>query len=112
MKKLRVLWFSNTPALGTEYLKIGSAGGGWLTSLNKELQEFVELHVAFYYAKYADKFFYNKTHYYPIFKQNWKLQILKNMLFNPLVDKEDMHIYLSLINQIQPDIIHINTSEQ
>jgi glycosyltransferase involved in cell wall biosynthesis len=111
MKKLKVLWFSNTPALGTEYLKIGSAGGGWLTSLNKELQEHVELHVAFYYAKYSPKFYYEKTYYYPICKQNWKLEILKRLLYNPFVDKKDMQIYLSLIKQIQPDIIHIHGTE-
>src|ERR1035438_9139467 len=86
-------------------------GGGWLTSLNKELQEHVELHVAFYYAKYSPKFYYEKTYYYPICKQNWKLEILKRLLYNPFVDKKDMQIYLSLIKQIQPDIIHIHGTE-
>jgi glycosyltransferase involved in cell wall biosynthesis len=111
LKKLKVLWFSNTPALGTEFLTTGSSGGGWLNSLNKEIQEHVDLHVAFYYVKYADNFYYKKTHFYPICRKNWKLQILKNLVHIPFIDTADRHIYLSLINQVQPDIIHIHGTE-
>jgi glycosyltransferase involved in cell wall biosynthesis len=111
LKKLKVLWFSNTPALGTEFLATGSSGGGWLASLNKEIQELVDLHVAFYYVKYADNFYYKKTHFYPICRKNWTLQILKNLVHTTFVDTRDKHIYLSLINQVQPDIIHIHGTE-
>ncbi|MDR3668334.1 MAG: glycosyltransferase family 4 protein [Ignavibacteriaceae bacterium] len=106
-----MLWFSNTPALGTEFLTPEALTGGWLNALNKELQEYVELHMIFYYARYAEKFYYKKTHYYPICKRNWKLQVFKNIIFNTFIDTQDKHIYLSLIKEIQPDIIHIHGTE-
>ena len=36
MKKIKVLWFSNTPAAGDEYISSNSTGG-WLKSLDKAI---------------------------------------------------------------------------
>jgi glycosyltransferase involved in cell wall biosynthesis len=108
---LKVLWFSNTPALGDEFLSTGTAGGGWLNSLNSELQEHVELHMIFYYARYAERFYYRKTHYYPLCKKNWKLNVIKDLMFNTFIDEQEKYKYLSLIKEIEPDIIHIHGTE-
>jgi len=108
---MKVLWFTNTPASGEEYLKTNVVRGGWLKSLDKALKEKVDLHVAFYYPKYAAPFEYKGIHYYPICKFNWKRQILKKLIFGDYVDQEDLPTYLSIIENVHPDIIHIHGSE-
>ncbi|MGD8779513.1 MAG: glycosyltransferase family 4 protein [Ignavibacteria bacterium] len=107
---MKVLWFSNTPAAGFVFLSGTSIGGGWLEALDKTIQEKVDLYVSFYYAKYSKKFSYGGTKYYPICSKNWKLNILKR-LFNKFLDEQDLYIYLDIIKEIQPDIIHIHGTE-
>lgn len=108
---MKVLWFSNTPAGAEDYLKFKTTRGGWIISLCKVLKEKVDLSVAFYYAKFADPFEYDGVNYFPICKKNWKVNILKNKLFGDFIDKEDLGIYLDIINKVQPDVIHIHGTE-
>ena len=108
---MKVLWFSNSPANATEYLMNVSTVGGWLVSLDKELQERVELHNAFYYPKRNDSFKYLKTTYHPIGNRNWKLVALKGLLWEKFIDHQDLSKYLEIINSVKPDIIHINGTE-
>jgi glycosyltransferase involved in cell wall biosynthesis len=108
---MRVLWFTNTAASGEEFLEGKAVRGGWLKSLDKALKNKVELHVAFYYPKFAQKFEYNGVHYYPICKSSWKFNIIKNALLGNRIDKEDLQAYISVIENVQPDIIHIHGSE-
>jgi glycosyltransferase involved in cell wall biosynthesis len=108
---LKVLWFSNTPGSGAGYLKSSQFGGGWLSALDKALSDKVELHIAFYYAKYSDDFEYNGVYYHPISKKNYKWNFVKTKLFGGFIDKEDIPIYLELIKKISPDIIHIHGTE-
>jgi glycosyltransferase involved in cell wall biosynthesis len=108
---MKVLWFSNSPANATEYLMGVSIGGGWLNSLDKELQERVELHNAFYYPKRNDSFKYLRTTYHPIGERNWKLIALKELFWETFIDQQDLPKYLEIINSVKPDIIHINGTE-
>ena len=86
---MKVLWFSNIPALGSEKINEGSkikSTGGWLHSLNKVMQDEVELSIAFHYHQNISKFIYQKTNYYPIFNGNIIVESIKriNLIMNSI----------------------------
>lgn len=109
---MKVLWFSITPANSDEYfnnqLKVNA---GWLKALDKELQKKVELHVAFYHSKASEPFKYKKTMYHPIKHNKSFFKKVIDKITYPVINHEDDHIYLDLINKVQPDIIHIHGTE-
>ena len=108
---MRVLWFCNTPAASDE--AVGSNGtGSWLKSLDKELQKSVDLHIAFYSKTKTEPFKYGLTTYYPI-PVNKRSNIKKFIeQYTPhIIDEEDLPIYLHIINQVHPDIIHVHGTE-
>lgn len=110
---MKVLWFSNSPANSDEYFNKQLAGtGGWLKALDRALQDEVDLHIAFYYKRYdCESFQYGKTQYYPIPQYKNTFGKLIQRVSNHVIDTEHLHIYLKLINEIEPDIIHIHGTE-
>ena len=109
---MKILWFSNTPANSDEYFNRQlSSTGGWLKSLDKALQDKVDLHIAFYHNQNIESFRYGKTQYYPIPKYNNLFGRIKKRALNEVFDTEHLPIYLNLIDQIKPDIIHIHGTE-
>lgn len=109
---MKVLWFSNTPANSDEYFNKELAGtGGWMKSLDKAIQEKLELHVAFYHKPKCENFSYGNTCYYPIPKYTNYFGILRERIFNTVEDTEHLPVYLNIIQQVQPDIIHIHGTE-
>jgi glycosyltransferase involved in cell wall biosynthesis len=108
---MKVLWFSNTPANATQFLKDGLVSGGWLKSLDIALAAKIELHIAFYYPKRNDSFKYLNTTYHPIGRKNWKLKALTGIFWEKLIDQQDLPKYLKIINLVEPDIIHIHGTE-
>lgn len=111
---MRILWFTNTPCGGQDYIDKSfgnSSSGGWLKSLDKSIQDRVDLHIVFYHSKVSKKFKYGKTQYYPIKRENFYLSIIKNIYRKKILDIQDESIYLELINDIKPDLIHIHGTE-
>lgn len=112
-KKLKVLWFTNTPANADEYFNSELKGtGGWIKSLNQLMQHEVELHIAFHNGNINNEpFQYQETKYYPIqvYKNKYQKKIYKS--FNKVIDDDLLLKYLDVINQIKPDIIHIHGTE-
>jgi len=109
---MQVLWFSNTPALGQEYLNQKSLGtGGWMAELDKCMQEVVELSVAFTYPYSITPFQYGKTMYYPVYTGNIIIENLKQRWLNKIYDKDFLPDYLKVIETVKPDIIHIHGTE-
>jgi glycosyltransferase involved in cell wall biosynthesis len=108
---MKVLWFSNTPASGENYLGDKVIRGGWLKSLDKELKHHLDLHVAFNYPKFSNDFEFEQVHYYPICFKNWRFALLKSILSIPQNENERLKIYLDVINKVKPDLIHIHGSE-
>ena len=104
---MKVLWFTNTPGSGEEFLKTKVVGGGWLKSLDKEISKDVELAVAFYYSKPAVNFKDNNINFFPITQINWKWQTIKGMIFPLFIDEEDLQKYISIVEDFKPDIIHV-----
>ena len=108
---MKVLWFSNTPAGGDEVLKIGITRAGWLHSLDKAINQKVKLSVAFYYARFAEPFEHNGVFYYPICKKNWKFNIIKKKVLGDFIERENLQVYLDIINTVKPDVIHLHGTE-
>lgn len=109
---MKVLWFSNTPALGQKYLNQQLKGtGGWMAALDKCVQEKVELSIAFTYPYTLDSFKYGKTMYYPVFTGNIIIENLRQRWLNKVYDRDFLEQYLSIIEVVKPDIIHIHGTE-
>jgi glycosyltransferase involved in cell wall biosynthesis len=108
---MKVLWFSTTSANADEYYNEELKGtGGWLKSLDNSLQQHVELNIAFYSIR-DESFKYKETFYYSIKRnQNVFIKIL-NRLGHSFFDKEDINKYLTIIESVKPDIIHIHGTE-
>lgn len=106
---MRVLWFTNTPAAGDEFIS-SNGTGGWLKSLDKAIQDKVELHVVFDNHRYPDEFVVGKTTYHQIAPHD-KMSLVIRLLKQKHGKNPDLPHYLDLINKIKPDIIHIHGTE-
>ena len=112
MSRMKILWFSNTPANADEYFNSELKGtGGWLKSLDREMQDKVDLHVAFYVDFPQKEFKYMKTHYYPINKFKNKFEKIRTRLLNIEIKEKDTEKYLAVVNTVKPDLIHIHGTE-
>lgn len=109
---MKVLWFANTPCNADEYFNSELKGtGGWLKALDIEMQDQVDLHIAFYSRYNIAPFKYKKTNYYPIFIKKTVIKKLYERLTNYVVFKEHVDIYLKIVEQVKPDIIHVHGTE-
>ena len=111
---MNVLWFSNTPALGEHFLNKNfkiKGTGGWMQALNQGLKNKIDLSVVFHYPYSIRPFYFNDTHYYPVFTGNIILQNLKKRILP--FERGDKYIdqYLKIIKEVKPDIIHIHGTE-
>lgn len=108
---MKVLWFSNTSANADEYFNSELRGtGGWLKALDQQLQGHVELHIAFYGTE-ERHFKYGKTTYHSL---KWSNNLFKQLLTyyrGSIPNSEHLKRYLSIIEEVQPDIIHIHGTE-
>src|SRR3954468_9079008 len=109
---MKVLWFTNTPSLAESYINNKPAGGGWIKSLEKEIQRKVELFVVFYHDKDLEPFKFGETTYFPIrTKRGGKLREFKSRILTQLEPREDISAFLKVIERIKPDLIHIHGTE-
>lgn len=114
-KKIKILWFSNTPANGAQHLGLGGPGSGsWLSTLNVALQDRVDLHVAFYHTVDCD-FRVGTTSYWAMGRYQNHLQKITvkigERFFDRVLDEEHLHRYMLIIEKVKPDVIHIHGSE-
>jgi len=109
---MKVLWFANTPCNADEYFNTELKGtGGWLKALDIELQNHVDLHVAFYYSRNIKPFTFKKTKYYPIYTPKTTFQKIKNIIVPSVINREHIDIYKAIVDEVKPDIIHIHGTE-
>jgi len=110
---MKVLWFSNSKANADEYFNTQLKGtGGWLKSLDAELQDKVDLYIVYHSGnEKLTPFKHKQTTYYPI--QNYKNKIDKylSLLSVKVFDEEFKSEYLRIINEVEPDVIHIHGTE-
>jgi hypothetical protein len=112
---MKILWFTNTPSL-YEQGKHQYYGGGWIESLEEIVkdQKEIELAVSFFYNKEKANVMKNGTTYYPIYKKSGKSKPFKTVLNNWLgiLQEENFDdLYLNIINDFQPDVIHVFGTE-
>ena len=115
---MKILWFALTPCGATEKIAPDIHVAGWLSSLERQikLNNEINLSVCFYYNGEVSPFEYNSVNYYPINRgpNNNRLNKFKNRLnlFNPNYDRPLINKLLEVIENVQPDIIHIHGSEE
>ena len=113
MKKIKVLWFTNTSSNYKPDDNIYN-GGGWYSSLEKELNAKINIKLAISFFGQGEPFNseINGVSYYPISIN----QSLKSKLKRFRNDKEQYKSYISemlnIVNDFNPDLIHIFGSEQ
>ncbi|WKK66462.1 glycosyltransferase family 4 protein [Lutimonas zeaxanthinifaciens] len=114
--KMKILWFANTPCSASEKLTSSLNRGGWLSALEYELskKENLELHVAFYYSESTDPFLHNNVWFYPIVRKNSssKIQRYKARLFKQNYDIDEIQELNRILNQVNPDLIHVHGTEE
>jgi len=111
---MNVLWFSNTPAIGSSYLEKNfkiKGTGGWLQSLNTNIEPFVNLTVVFHYPYKIKPFEFQKTKFFPVYSGNIIWENLKRRIVSVNYDTEFLDQYLKIIEETNPDIIHIQGTE-
>jgi glycosyltransferase involved in cell wall biosynthesis len=113
---MRVLWITNTPSLGANYLNDKGIGGGWIESLEAELTKTsdIQLGITFYFDKIDVKLFsIGNTLYYPvnIIPVRNKLREKFSRWSHSVENENNVQPYLDVINDFKPDLIHIFGSE-
>jgi len=111
---MKVLWFSNTPALGNDYLNKDSkikGTGGWMYALNEEIKEKVDLSIVFHHPYKKEKFKYKDTCFYPVYTGNIIVENLKKRFLDKVYDEHFLVQYMQIIEEVKPDIIHIHGTE-
>lgn len=109
---MKVLWFSLSPGLADAYLNNNYEGIGWVKSLERNIQDKVELSVAFYHHADIAPFTYGATHYYPVKQyRRGKLTKISRRLTNGIEPDSDIKAFLKIINDVKPDLIHVHGTE-
>ena len=111
---MRILWFTNTPSCYNND-KNGYNGGGWISSLEKEIKKKkdIELAICFLYPHNRTKEKIENTTYYPI-KETSKVYYKLFGTISSIArnkDNKDVNQYLKVIEDFKPDIINIFGSE-
>ena len=108
---MRILWFANTACNAAGHMGEKTIAGGWLQSLDLQLQEKVDLHVAFYANWHEKTFNYGKATYHVIPPDNIRKSSLTNIFKPHVITNEDVDKYLAIIDTVKPDIIHVHGTE-
>ena len=114
---MKLLWFTNTPAGATKHLT-GSfgVGGSWYEAMEKELKqrEDIDLSLAFYWeVPSLEKFELEGVTYYAIPRaEKGKIQKYISRLKGETTPEKDLDLYLEVVKDFNPDLIHIYGSEK
>lgn len=115
-KKIKVLWFSSSPANAIEFIwkdcKPGS--GSWLGTLDRALQKEVDLNIAFYHT-IDTCFMLGETRYWAMRRYDGKVNFIVEKIaerfFDKVLSNQHLERYLAIINEVKPDLIHIHGTE-
>lgn len=115
MKKMKILWFTNTPSNASAHFGGKDIGGGWISSLETLVVErkICELSICFfYYGKSYKRICIGDVVYYgiPINKS----KILKRIKSRHVAELDDETWVVSIteiINDAKPDLIHVFGTE-
>ena len=113
-KDLRILWFANTPGLSQHYFNSTSIAGGWLSSLQAEIEKSgrCKLGYVFYSDKKIEPFEFNGTSYFPVQRKAYhKGKRLAYRLAGKTEYDENVGNFLHIIKVFKPDIINVHGTE-
>lgn len=116
LNALKVLWFTNTPCSAVEKSGMNLNSGGWLRSLEEELNKVpeVELAICFYSYQYLEPFKFNGTQFYPVFRKGKKNKIsrlIKRIFSAGNDDEREIKELLKVIELFKPNLIHVHGTE-
>ena len=113
MKKIKVLWFTNTSSnynLNDDVYN----GGGWISSLENELKSELHLKLGISFLGQGEPFKSEKdgVTYYPLSLNRRLISRIKRV--NNTQEQERSHIteMLKVVADFKPDVIHIFGSEK
>lgn len=110
---MKVLWFTNTSSSYNSTLGDYN-GGGWITSLEKEVKKLanVELGVSFFFQGEPFKVEQKDVIYYPIsFDRSLKSRI-NRVVFKSKQEEAHIKAFLNVVEDFNPDVIHVFGSER
>lgn len=112
---MKVLWLAPTPSLYQTKSNYNSLynGGGWVSSLEKLISrsESIDLAVGFFMDNEPFKSLQNNHTYYPISTSNNKFDKILNKLSFDRSTKKEVENIIKVIEDFQPDMIHIFGTE-
>lgn len=113
---MRVLWFSQSPCGSLRRYNTRKTNQGWLISLEDELKKnpSIDLNVAFFTNRDEPPFEFDGVHYYPMYENKHKGilgHIFDRLIPMERIDKKRLRQMLQVIDQCNPDIIHLNGTE-
>lgn len=111
---MKVLWFSPTPSLYKNITNHPYFGAGWIESLQNiiETDNNIDLAIAFFHCDTVFKVKQGASMYYPISIREGILNKIKNNLFLNRSDRKEVDYFHQIINDFNPDLIHIFGSER
>lgn len=109
---MRVLWLSNIQTVGSN----NGVGCSWIGSLEAELSKSSDIHLGIsFYTRKPDisKFDIGNTSYFPvkIASATNKLKRIIDRFTHKIESENDLQLYLDIIQQFKPDLIHIFGTE-
>lgn len=115
MKKMKVLWFTNTPSLYDQG-KHHYHGGGWIESLEELLtcHSKIELGIAFFHPTDKIKEMRDNVCYYPIQHKSLRKKPVTAVFNNwtgRFNEKEYFVEFLKIIDDFKPDVIQVFGTE-
>lgn len=112
---MKVLWLAPTPSLYQANSKYNSLynGGGWVSSLEKLIykSENIDLAIGFFMDNEPFKSVQNNHTYYPISTSKNKVEKILNKLSFDRSTKKEVENIIKIIEDFQPDMIHIFGTE-
>jgi len=113
---MKVLWFANTPCSAVGKLGMNLNSGGWLRSLEEELNKVseIELAICFYTSQNLVPFKYNCTKFYPVLRRGRKSKIsrfIKRFLYSS-DDEHEITELIKVIKLFNPGLIHVHGTEE
>lgn len=118
---MRILWFTNTPCNYFGSQSKGSDGGGWMVSIQEEIEkeDKFDLGICFLTFTPLIKKHEGKTSYYPVnYRKKSITEKIKGYIKykDVTVEEPEWNYYIdqyrNVITEFKPDIIHVWGSEQ
>ncbi|MFD0750783.1 glycosyltransferase family 4 protein [Mucilaginibacter calamicampi] len=109
---LKILWFSLSPGLSATHVNNNYMGLGWLKALESNIQDKVDLSIAFYHHDDHEPFTLGNTRYFPVKRyKKGKVSEMLERITNSLESDRHIATFLKIIDEVKPDVIHVHGTE-